>query len=76
MLAQLIGVAGSGRQLKRCRQLSARGSEPAFSVQGFGQAAERHDLAVLVAGVAEQRQCLLEIGNGLLAFALAQPEAA
>jgi hypothetical protein len=46
------------------------------AVESLGQAAERLDLAVLVASLPVQRECLPLISDGLLEFALAQLDAA
>ena len=48
----------------------------ARSIQRLGQPAERYGLAVLVAALPEERECLPEIADGLLVCALAQAYAA
>ena len=68
----LVGVAVFGSQPERCREFGARGGGLAGLVQGLGQGAERQGLAVLVAGLPVQRECLPEIADGLLVLALAQ----
>jgi hypothetical protein len=72
----LIVVAGLGREPQRCGELGSGRGGLAGCLQGLGQDAERHDLAIPVADLPVQRESLPEVGGGLPVVALPQADLA